>query len=322
MPPRKPLFFLLGVTTAVLVALLLLSDATLLLDPFSSSAGVFDTRILLRRGDDRRNLFGGKQIGTVKVDFYRTFEEIDLWLFKYKAHSISKLRLYKELHLINHWFAGRVKFEMGDIISYDNPEMHDTTMACAQLDEFARSSDVRHLDRISAIIIRRQERTPDSMCDSSGLFTPLGSGFTSDTVAPAVVVGMTVDQGVNLPFLGFTLGFGGTLAMRIAHLMGFEHTVSVTQGNEGVRVFNECGDTIFYPYFSTNDPTDDEVFNPITNETYYHPEWKGRSNLMAPITTTELFFSNIFTIGLYVNKYAEVFEAITQCWFDSAITTP
>ena len=326
-PTRKALFFLLGAAVASIL-LLHYSDNTVLQNSFDSSAGVFDSHVLRRRGNDSSNrnlltfLHPGKQIGTVKIDFYRTFNEIDLWLFKYKAHSISKLRLYAQLHGLNKWYAGRIKFEMGDIISYDNPEMHETDDACASLAEFAAGSDVRHLDRISAVYVKRQGGILTSSCDSSGFFVPLGSGGTNGaTVAPAVLVGMRYDTGL-LAIPGLVILFAGTLAMRIGHVIGFQHTVAFRVNFEGIWSFTECGDTIRYPFFNLNAQKNgpEVIVDPITNETYYYSEWKGRTNLMAPLALSHALAP--WEMGLYVNKYAQVFEAVTQCWFDSAIPTP
>ena len=262
--------------------------------------------------DDRHLLFFGPQaIGTVRLDIYRTFEEKDLFFgwIKYREHSISLWRLGPQIHFLNMWFGGRIHFQLGHVISYNNTDMHEGQASCSTLlNTFAKSDDVQNLDRISVVYTKRL----DIFGCAAGLGVPLGS--RTNGKAPAVIVGMSNALPIlDNPDWGLAAFAGGTLAHEVGHIVGFSHTAG---DQEYVATYKDCGLDLRYPVFS-RDPEDDPVQDGLRLVEYEYENWHGRSNLMHALSMSH--FEEFWHIGIFEDGYSDVFDSIARCWYSQSV---
>lgn len=251
-----------------------------------------------------------KSLGTVRVDFYRTFKESKkLGIIPHKEYSISKLRIYSQMASLNHWYRDRVKFRLGDIrdytVEWDLEDLQPNNAECSLLDE-QRVNGFFNTHRISAVYIDDlHQRT------SSGELTFLnGCAFIDVTLgdatgAPVTMMSTTTRPIDFLPFVDANT-LAATLAHEVGHIFGFKHTAGSTSY---INVYTACGESLEYPTFAP----DEDVFE-RNGITYRHKEWGGRTNIMARLTSDQV--QNPLSVRLFGDGYDETFTTMVECWFE------
>jgi len=237
----------------------------------------------------------GTPIGTVTVDFYRTY----VVQGGVRKHAIPEWRIPRLIDSVNRWFEGRVRFELGDVYEYDNPEMYIVTNSggpCQVISDFSRSEDVRDKSRISVVVAKDMRSSLLACVPSRG--RPLNWDF-----AAAAIMGGNWQS-----------YFGGSLAHAMGHIMGMGHCSD--DSRKGLNVYRGCGLNLTYPYWSNADG--DSVME-VEGVRYDNSDWEGRSNIMSRFTPFNLFSAIVSgKLGIYRKNYTPVFETITECWFNES----
>jgi len=249
-----------------------------------------------------------KRIGTVTLDFYNSFITKGNLLSggksDVKKFALPPLRIKTIVAGLNTIYAGRVKFEIGDIIEFGNSTFYKVPSdksACGLISDFSQDPGLRK-DRIS--IVTSTDLNSNSLTSCTGRsFIPLGQ---SDR-APALIL-----------FTGLRSLGGGGLAHGLGHILGYKHTSD--DFTSGIETFTECGLNLTYPFFRI-----DKLFNTSfvaeNGITYDLKDWKGRSNFMARFRFDGLTFIWAVVsaeLGLYKFNYEPIFEDIARCWFNQS----
>ena len=259
----------------------------------------------------RRHLLLRDSHGTIKLDYYRTYEtKTFLFIFRWKSYSISRAGISSQLAALNVWFDGRVKFVRGDVFDYDGP--HENVDAFRELTLFADPTS-RNLGRISVLVVKSfvGQTVGVALTD-----IPLGGAAipTWGDVAPALAI-MSGRGSFPTSFGDIGTGVahvtGATLAHEVGHVLGFQHTSLREPGF--VYPYSGCGLDLRYPRFGE----DNEVPDGVTGEVYHHDDWKGRTNLMTTFGAAGVLDGVLnLELGIYKFNYEPIFDQITQCWFE------
>ena len=255
---------------------------------------------------------GSKLKGTIKVDFYRTFEEKSCLGFTWKQYSMPMWRLRTQMAGLNFWWEGRVNFEMGDVYEIED-ESYSKPDCFVALDKFSTDSTaIQNPEHVSVMVVK-QILEGTNGCATIGV--PLG-GLVG-LKFPAIILGMR-NEAFYGQVPGLTLTTGGVLAHEMGHIVGYQHVVEPDR--EGVLEYSDsrCGLNIRYPRFSNkfpSDATNDGVWDPVTGERYEHSDWQARTNMMGTSDSVGYFFLQPWRFGLFRYSYEPVFDAILECFF-------
>ncbi|CAB9527618.1 expressed unknown protein [Seminavis robusta] len=253
-------------------------------------------------------------LGNITVDFYRVYEEKQILGFSYRQYIISQWRLERQVDFLNYWYEGRVNFFMGDVYPFEDPDFSGEVNCATQVLDFSSSSEIRNVSRISALYVKKLS---NNLNGCAPFDVPLGG---LGPFAPVAMIGMSSDSFLFSSNLGLQNIAGATITHEIGHVMGFRHTA---QAAENVASYVSCFDLLRYPQFDQTSTAstifnsavlrEDKIWDDQTGELYEYDDWKGRTNVMAPLRLYHVLAP--WEIRLFNKGYKNVFQDIVRCWF-------